>query len=201
MRKIKASTFISLDGVMQAPGGPVEDPSGGFNFGGWIVPYADETTGAFMMKVLASPYDLLLGRTTYDIFAGHWPDIKDHPIADPFNAATKYVATSSPETLSWQNSVPLGPDIVPALRDLQKQDGPDLLVQGSGQLARALFAADLIDQFSLLIFPVLLGKGKRLFDDGAMPASFRQTDSQISDAGVIMATYVRGSEVKTGSFV
>ncbi|MFC3208312.1 dihydrofolate reductase family protein [Aquamicrobium soli] len=201
MRKIKASTFVSLDGVMQAPGGPEEDRSGGFRFGGWTVPYADDTTGAAVGEILAEPYDLLLGRTTYDIFAAYWPNITNHPIADRFNAATKYVATSSPGTLNWQNSQPLTGDVTAALRELKKQDGPDLLIQGSGKLAHTLFASDLIDTFTLLIFPVLLGKGKRLFDDGAMPAAFRQTRSQTSGKGVIIATYERGGEVETGSFM
>jgi dihydrofolate reductase len=195
MRKIIASTFISLDGVMQAPGGPEEDPTGGFKLGGWVVPYADEATGAFVMDVLSAPYDLLLGRKTYDIFAAHWPYIKDHPIADAFNSTTKYVATSSPETLAWQNSKPLGPDIVPALRELKKQDGPDLLIQGSGQLVRSLFAGDLIDKFSLLIFPVLLGKGKRLFDRGTVPSAFKVTKSETSPKGVMMVRYVRDGEI------
>ncbi|MGB3897210.1 MAG: dihydrofolate reductase family protein [Mesorhizobium sp.] len=201
MRKIKASTFVSLDGVMQAPGGPEEDRSGGFRFGGWTVPYADDTTGAAVGEILAEPYDLLLGRTTYDIFAAYWPNITNHPIADRFNAATKYVATSSPGTLNWRNSQPLTGDVTTALRELKKQDGPDLLIQGSGKLAHTLFASDLVDTFTLLIFPVLLGKGKRLFDDGAMPAAFHQTRSQTSGKGVLIATYERDGEVETGSFM
>jgi dihydrofolate reductase len=201
MRKIKASTFVSLDGVMQAPGGPDEDRSGGFQFGGWTVPYSDDTTGAAVGEILAEPYDLLLGRTTYDIFAAYWPNIKGHPIADRFNAVTKYVATSSPQTLNWQNSRPLTGDVTAALREIKEQDGPDLLVQGSGKLAHTLFAGDLVDSFTLLIFPVLLGKGKRLFDGGGMPASFRLTRSRTSGKGVVIATYERDGKVRTGSFL
>lgn len=200
MRKIKASTFVSLDGVMQAPGGPEEDRSGGFRLGGWIVPYGDNTTGAAVGEILAEPYDLLLGRTTYDIFAAYWPNIKDHPIADRFNAVTKYVATSSPDTLNWANSKPLGRDVMASLHDLKKEDGPDLLIQGSSVLAQSLFASDLIDKLTLLIFPVILGHGKRLFDQAALPASFRLASSRTSGTGVIIATYERAGAVKTGAF-
>lgn len=201
MRKIKASTFVSLDGVMQAPGGPDEDRSGGFEFGGWTVPYSDETTGAAVGQILSEPYSLLLGRTTYDIFAAYWPNIDGHPIADRFNAATKYVATSSPETLGWQNSQPLLGNVTDALREIKKQDGPDLMIQGSGKLAQTLFASDLVDKFTLFIFPILLGRGKRLFDSGAMPSSFRQTRSETSRKGVVIATYERDGDVRTGSFM
>ncbi|HEY4191438.1 MAG TPA: dihydrofolate reductase family protein [Mesorhizobium sp.] len=201
MRTIKASTFISLDGVMQAPGGPEEDPVAGFKFGGWTVPFWNEDgMDDIMDDIFSKPYDLLLGRKTYDIFADYWPRHADNPIGEQFNAATKYVATSSPDTLAWQNSRPLGNDIIGALRELKKQDGPDLLLQGSSQLAHALFASDLIDKFTLLVFPVLLGKGKRLFDDKAMPVTLRQTRSHTSSSGVFSATYERAGEVKTGSF-
>jgi dihydrofolate reductase len=201
MRKIKASTFISLDGVMQAPGGPEEDPAGDFSLGGWTVPFwKEDGMDEVMDEIFSEPYDLLLGRKTYDIFAAYWPHHADNPIGEQFNAATKYVATSSPETLAWQNSKPLGTDILASLRELKKQDGPDLLIQGSGQLARTLFASDLIDKFTLLVFPVLLGKGKRLFGDGAMPASFTQTRPRTSGTGVFSATYERAGEVRTGSF-
>jgi dihydrofolate reductase len=201
MRKIKASTFISLDGVMQAPGGPEEDPTGGFSFGGWTVPFWNEDgMDEVMGEIFSTPYELLLGRKTYDIFAAYWPHHADNPIGEQFNAVTKYVATSSPETLAWQNSKPLGTDILASLRELKKQEGPDLLIQGSGQLARTLFASDLIDKFTVLVFPVLLGKGKRLFGDSAMPVSLRQTRAKTSGNGVFSATYERDGEVKTGSF-
>lgn len=200
MRKINASTFISLDGVMQAPGGPEEDPSEKFKFGGWTVPFWDDASGAIMGEIFANPYDLLLGRRTYDIFAGYWPQHNDNPIGEQFNAVNKYVATSSPDTLTWQNSKPLGSDVVASLRELKKQDGPDLLIQGSSVLAHSLLASDLIDKLTLLIYPVILGHGKRLFDDAALPSSFRLASSKTSGTGVIMATYERDGAVKTGSF-
>ncbi|MFK0689938.1 dihydrofolate reductase family protein [Mesorhizobium sp. IMUNJ 23033] len=199
MRKIIAATFVSLDGVMQAPGGPEEDPVGGFKFGGWTFHYFDEVAGAAMDEMFSKPFALLLGRRTYDIFAAYWPYQKDS-IADAFNPATKYVATHRPDTLTWQNTKSLGPDIVATLRRLKQEDGPDLLIQGSGNLIQTLLANGLIDEIRLMIFPLLLGKGKRLFGDDAMPAAFKLTKSQTSSTGVIMATYERGGEIKTGSF-
>ena len=199
MRKIIAATFVSLDGVMQAPGGPEEDPVGGFAFGGWTFHYFDEVAGKAMEELFSKPFDLLLGRRTYDIFAAYWPYQKD-PIADAFNPATKYVATHRPDTLTWQNTKSLGPDIVATLRRLKQEDGPDLLIQGSGNLIQTLLANRLIDEVRLMIFPLLLGKGKRLFGDAAMPAAFKLIKSQASSTGVIMATYERGGEIKVGSF-
>jgi dihydrofolate reductase len=200
MRKINASTFISLDGVMQAPGGPEEDPSEKFKFGGWTVPFWDDASGAIMGEIFAEPYELLLGRKTYDIFAAYWPHHNDNPIGEQFNAVTKYVATSSPDTLAWQNSKPLGSDVTASLRELKKQDGPDLLIQGSSVLVHSLLASDLIDKLTLLIYPVILGHGKRLFDSNAMPVSLKLAKSQTSGTGVIIATYERDGAVKTGSF-
>ncbi|TPM26478.1 dihydrofolate reductase family protein [Mesorhizobium sp. B2-3-4] len=199
MRKIIAATFVSLDGVMQAPGGPEEDPVGGFEFGGWTFHYFDEVAGAAMEEMFSKPFDLLLGRRTYDIFAAYWPYQKD-PIADVFNPATKYVATHRPETLAWENTQSLGSDVVAALRRLKHEDGPDLLIQGSGELIQTLLANGLIDEIRLMIFPLLLGKGKRLFGDDAMPGAFKLVGSQTSSTGVIMATYERGGEIKVGSF-
>ncbi|MDX8520353.1 dihydrofolate reductase family protein [Mesorhizobium dulcispinae] len=199
MRKIIAATFVSLDGVMQAPGGPEEDPVGGFKFGGWTFHYFDEIAGAAMDELFSKPFALLLGRRTYDIFAAYWPYQKD-PIADAFNPATKYVATHRPESLTWQNTQSLGPDIVARLRQLKQEDGPDLLIQGSGNLIQTLLANGLIDEIRLMIFPLLLGKGKRLFGHDAMPAAFKLIKSQTTSTGVIMATYERGGEIKTGSF-
>ncbi|MET2830803.1 dihydrofolate reductase family protein [Mesorhizobium shangrilense] len=200
MRKIIAATFVSLDGVMQAPGGPEEDPAGGFKFGGWTFHYWDDAMGAFMGETFSKPYALLLGRNTYDIFAAHWPHQKDDPIAESFNAVTKYVATHRPDSLSWQNSQSLGFDVVATLRKLKTEDGPDLLLQGSSELIQTLLTHDLIDEISLLIFPLVLGKGKRLFGQGTMPAAFKLTRSQASSTGVIMTTYERSGEIKVGSF-
>ena len=209
MRKIKAATFVSLDGVMQAPGGPQEDPSGGFAYGGWMFHYADEVTGATVAETLAGPFDLLLGRRTYDIFAAYWPNApQDHPIAKSFNAVTKYVATHDPGTMDWHNTRWLGKDPVATLRALKKTDGPDLLIQGSGELIQQLLATDLIDEIGLMVFPLLLGRGKHLFGTGTMPSALRLPRSRTSTTGVVMATYQRdgeiggeiGGEIRTGSF-
>ncbi|MFD2053361.1 dihydrofolate reductase family protein [Mesorhizobium calcicola] len=200
MRKIIAATFVSLDGVMQAPGGPEEDPVGGFKFGGWTFHYWDEVGGAAMDELFSKPFALLLGRRTYDIFAAYWPYQKD-PIADAFNPATKYVATHRPDTLTWQNTQWLGEDIVAALRRLSQEDGPDLLIQGSADLIQTLLANGLIDEIRLMIFPLVLGKGKRLFGDDAMPAAFRLVKSQTSSTGVVIASYERAGEIEVGSFV
>lgn len=200
MRKIIAATFVSLDGVMQAPGGPQEDPVGGFKFGGWTFHYFDEVGGAAMDELFSKPFALLLGRRTYDIFAAYWPYQKD-PIADAFNPATKYVATHRPDTLTWQNTQSLGQDIVATVRRLSQEDGPDLLIQGSGNLIQTLLANGLIDEIRLMIFPLLLGKGKRLFGDDAMPAAFKLAKSQTTSTGVIIATYERAGEIEVGSFV
>ncbi|AZO74304.1 MAG: dihydrofolate reductase [Mesorhizobium sp.] len=199
MRKIIAATFVSLDGVMQAPGGPEEDPVGGFKFGGWTFHYFDEVAGAGLDELFSKPFALLLGRRTYDIFAAYWPYQKD-PIADAFNPATKYVATHRPDSLTWQNTQSLGPDVVARLRELKQEDGPDLLIQGSGNLIQTLLANGLIDEIRLMTFPLLLGKGKRLFGDDAMPAAFKLVRSQATSTGVVMATYERGGEIRTGSF-
>ncbi|MER8419100.1 dihydrofolate reductase family protein [Mesorhizobium sp. M1329] len=200
MRKIIAATFVSLDGVMQAPGGPQEDPVGGFKFGGWTFHYWDDVMGAAMGETFSKPFALLLGRKTYDIFAAHWPYQKNDPIADSFNAVTKYVATHRPDSLSWQNSQPLGSDVVATLRRMKQEDGPDLLIQGSSELIQTLLANDLIDEISLLIFPLVLGKGKKLFGSGMIPAAFKLTRSRTSTTGVLMASYKRSGEIKTGSF-
>lgn len=208
MRRIMTSAFISLDGVMQAPGGPQEDPTGGFNHGGWIVPHVDESTAAAIGELFARPFDLLLGRKTYDIFAAYWPSIASKPetgagtlaIGAAFDRATKYVATHRPEELTWQNSRPLGTDIVAGIRALRAGDGPPLLTQGSSTLVQALLAADLLDEIRLLIFPVVLGRGKRLFSAEALPAGYTLTKSVTSAKGVLIVTYERAGAVPTGSF-
>jgi dihydrofolate reductase len=199
MRRITAATFVSLDGVMQAPGGPEEDPVDGFTLGGWTFNYWDDLMGGAMAETFGKPFALLLGRKTYDIFAAHWP-YQDDPVGEAFNAATKYVATHRPESLTWQNTRSLGPDIVATLGKLKQEGGHDLLVQGSSNLIQTRLANDLIDEIRLLIFPLVLGKGKRLFGDGAMPAAFRLAGSQASTTGVIMATYERAGEIRVGSF-
>src|ERR1700730_10595618 len=187
MRRIVIATFISLDGVMQAPGGPQEDPTGGFTLGGWTAPHFDEALGASLGEIFGRPFDLLLGRKTYDIFAAHWPYVTDpnDPISGVFNQVTKYVASRSNPKLTWQNSQVLGEDIVASLKKLKGEDGPDLLVQGSSDLLQTLWKNGLVDEFSVLIFPVVLGKGKRLFDAGAIPTGLKLVRSQSYPTGVI----------------
>ena len=202
MRRITVSTFTSLDGVMQAPGGPQEDPTGGFKFGGWTFPHFDEASGAAMGEIFGPPFDLLLGRKTYDIFAAYWPHVTDpnDPIAGPFNRVTKYVASRRTPTLTWQNSQWLGADTVASLKNLKREGGPDLLVQGSSDFLQTLWKNALVDEFTVLIFPVVLGKGKRLFGDGTTPAGLKLVKSKSFPTGVIVANYVPDGAVRTGSF-
>jgi dihydrofolate reductase len=202
MRKVYGATMVSLDGVMQAPGGPEEDTSGGFAYGGWTVPYVDAVGMAALGAAMGNGYDLLLGRRTYEIFAAYWPFRgDDSSIAQAFNACTKYVATSrGDESLTWQNSVALRGDVPAAIAELKQQDGPDLLVQGSGVLYQTLFRHDLLDELTLLVFPVVLGGGRRLFGNGAAPASFELSHSTTSPTGVVIGTYRRAGAVKTGAF-
>jgi dihydrofolate reductase len=202
MRKILVATFVSLDGVMQAPGGPQEDPTGGFTFGGWTAPHFDEALGASMGEIFGRPFDLLLGRKTYDIFAAHFPYVTDSndPIAGLFNSVTKYVASRSQPKLAWQNSQWLGQDAVATLRKLKAGDGPDLLVQGSSQFLQTLWSHALVDELSVLTFPVVLGKGKRLFGEGATPAGLKLLKCRSFPTGVIVANYAADGAVKTGNF-
>ena len=199
MRKLVVAAFVSLDGVMQAPGGPQEDPSGGFEYGGWVFPHWDEVGGEAMSESFAKPFDLLLGRKTYEIFAAYWPYQKGE-IADPFNAVTKYVATSSREPLGWQNSVALEGNVPAAVARLKEGEGPDLLTQGSSVLVQSLLAAGLVDELFLLVFPVLLGEGKRLFGEDAKPGEWTMLDTRTSTTGVIMSRYRPKGPVRTGSF-
>ena len=204
MRKLTVAAFMSLDGVMQAPGGPEEDTSGEFRLGGWIVPYADNVSGQAIQDLFAKPFELLLGRRTYDIFAAYWPhrqaDSKSHAIADLFNNVPKHVATHHPDTLDWHNSHALQGNLADAIRALKHQDGADLLTQGSGDLVRQLLAAGLVDELKLMIFPVVLGRGKRLFDDTAQALAFTLAHSISTPGGVLIARYVSQGEVRTGAF-
>jgi dihydrofolate reductase len=199
MRKIKVLTFLTLDGVMQAPGGPEEDKSENFKYGGWTVPYFDEFSGQIMAEQMGKPFDLLLGRKTYEIFAGYWPEHNDD-VGAPLNNAKKYVASRTLQKVEWNNSELLKNDIVEAVKKLKEQDGPELQVHGSGNLIQTLLKNDLVDELLLKIFPITLGSGKRLFGDGTIPASFILYESKISPKGVIIANYRREGEVKTGSF-
>jgi len=196
MRKIIVLSFVSLDGVMQSPGGPEEDTSGGFKYGGWTVPYFDDFAGKVMEKQMSERSDLLLGRKTFDIFASYWPE---HESNWPgINDVTKYVVSKSGSKLKWKNSVFL--KNVEDIKKIKKQSGPDLQVHGSGELIQTLLKHDLVDELWLKIFPITLGGGKRLFAEGAIPAAFRLTESTVSPKGVIIANYIRSGKVKTGSF-
>ena len=198
MRRISVLTFITLDGVMQGPGGPTEDTSGGFTHGGWTVPYFDDVLGQVMGEQMAKPFALLLGRKTFEIFASYWPHHEEEGAA--INNATKYVASNTLTGHEWRKSVFLNGDVVQQIRDLKQQDGPDLQVHGSGNLIQTLLAHELVDEFWLKIFPVTLGTGKRLFGAGTMPAAFTLVESQSSPTGVIIATFKRAGDVQTGSF-
>lgn len=201
MRKVVAAAFISLDGVIQAPGGPTEDPTGGFAQGGWTVNYWDEPMGQYMGESFSKPFDLLLGRKTYEIFAAHWPFV---PAGDPtaalFNAVTKYVATTSPDPLAWVNSVALRGDVAAEIARLKQTDGPNLLTQGSSVLLQTLLEHDLIDEFRLMIFPLVLGPGKRLFGRGTKPGALKLTATTVSTTGVIMTRCERAGAIRTGTF-
>ncbi len=199
MRKTIVLSFISLDGVMQAPGGPEEDTSGGFKYGGWTVPHADEFSGKEMLAQMDHPFDLLLGRKTYDIFVNYWPK-ETGPIADAFNKATKYVASNSLDKLEWDPSVLLKGDVVSDLKKIKSEDGPELQVHGSGNFIQTLLKNDLVDELWLKIYPVTLGTGKRLFAEGTIPAGFKLIESKTTPKGIIIANYKREGEVKTGSF-
>ena len=198
MRRVVASVFISLDGVMQAPGAPEEDTSGGFAFGGWVFPYWDGQLDESMGQVFDRPFDLLLGRRTYEIFAAFWPFQEDE-IAARFNAVTKYVATNSDLPLDWPTTVTLRGDVPAEIATLKEGEGPDLLIQGSSVLIQSLLSRHLIDELTLLTFPVLLGRGKKLLE-GVAPGALKLEDSKVSDSGVVIARYVPGGSVETGSF-
>jgi dihydrofolate reductase len=195
VREIVILTFVSLDGVMQAPGGKGEDPSGGFDLEGWTVPYFDEVGGDEMAKQMGQPFDLLLGRKTYEIFASYWAH-HDSPI----NEATKYVVSNLAIDSDWEETIQIEGDVVAEIEKLKQQDGPMLQVHGSSNLIQTLLANDLADQLWLKVFPVTLGKGKRLFGEGTIPAAFTLMDSKISLSGVIIASYRREGEVQLGSF-
>lgn len=198
MRKIVVLTFVTLDGVLQGPGGPTEDTSGGFTYGGWTVPYFDEFLGQVMGEQMGKPFDLLLGRKTFEFFASYWPDhVEEGP---GINAATKYVASNTLAGHTWGKTVILKGEAADSIKKLKQQEGPDLQVHGSADLIQTLLKHDLVDEFWLKIFPVVLGTGKRLFNGGVIPAAFSLVDSQTSPAGVIVASFKREGEVRTGSF-
>lgn len=198
MRKITVLTFVTLDGVMQGPGGPTEDTSGGFTHGGWTVPYFDEALGEEMGRQMGQPFDLLLGRKTFEIFASYWPDQEEEGAA--INNAVKYVASNTLTDHEWQKSVFLNGDVIKEIKKLKQQDGPDLQVHGSATLIQTLLAHDLVDEFWLKVFPVTLGSGKRLFGEGTIPAAYSLVETKSTPSGVIVATFKRAGDVQTGSF-
>jgi len=202
MRKLVVLSFITLDGVMQAPGGPEEDPTGGFKHGGWVAGYFDDFLGKVMVEQMSQPFDLLLGRKTYEIFAAHWPYVKtkEDPIAAGINNARKYVASKTMVKLDWTNSELIKGDVAKEVKKLKEQDGPEIQVHGSGDFIQTLLKHDLVDALWLKIFPIILGSGKRLFAGGTIPVAFKLLESEISPNGVIVAKYMRSGEVKTGSF-
>lgn len=198
MRKLIVLSFITLDGVMQAPGGSSEDTSNGFTYGGWSVPYFDDLMDNVMAEQLNQPFDLLLGRKTYEIFAGYWPQHNDEGAA--LNSATKYVASHAPMELTWEPSVLLRGDVVEEVKKLKAQNGPDLQVHGSGNLIQTLLRNDLVDELWLKTFPITLGTGQRLFAEGTAAGAFALREAKTSPSGVIVASYERAGEVHTGSF-
>jgi dihydrofolate reductase len=196
MRKLKVLEHISLDGVIQAPGGPDEDRSGGFAYGGWIAPYADPALGTLLRRQMSLPFDLLLGRKTFDIWAPYWPQ---HGDAWPgVNAASKYVASHTLTASEWQPSVFLSGDVAEQVARIKQQPGPELHVWGSSDLLQTLMQHELVDVFWLMIYPITLGRGKRLFAGGTLPEAFRVTESQVSSKGVIVVSYERAGAVTTG---
>jgi dihydrofolate reductase len=197
MRKLIVLEHLSLDGVIQAPGGPEEDPSNGFAYGGWISPYSDEILGTLLRRQMSLPFDLLLGRTTFDIWEPFWPQHADE--WPGVNTATKYVASNTRTSSKWQPSVFLNGDIAEKVTKLKQQPGPDLNVWGSGNLLQTLMKHDLVDVFWLMIYPITLGSGKRLFADGTIPAAFKVTESKVGSNGVIVVNYKRAGAITTGS--
>jgi dihydrofolate reductase len=198
MRKVIVLSFITLDGIMQAPGGPTEDTTGDFKYGGWTVPYFDDFLGQVMSEQMGKPFDLLLGRKTFEIFASYWPHHEEEGAG--INRATKYVVSNTLTKHEWNKTVFLKGNVADEIKELKQQDDPDLQVHGSGNLIQTLLEHDLVDEFWLKIFPVTLGRGKRLFDKGTIPAAFTLTESKTSPSGVIIASFKRAGEVKTGSF-
>ena len=201
MRRVIGGAFISVDGVIQAPGAPEEDPTGGFRFGGWAPPHFDETVFGFLNEIFDdTEYDLLLGRRTYEIFAAHWPYQKDDPMGQKFDRIRKYVVTSTPDLLTWKGSQALVGDPAETVAALKREDGSDLLIQGSSELYPSLLGARLIDRLFLVTLPVMLGHGKRLFSDASAPSDLTLVDHRVAPSGVVISVYERAGEVPTGSF-
>jgi len=203
MRKLIISSFMSLDGVVQAPGGQKEDPSGGFRFGGWVYPFFDEFVAREMVSQMSNGFDLLLGRKTYQVFASYWPyaDTEYDPVAAGINKAKKYVVTRTLEKVDWSNSYIIKGNFQEEIKNLKEEDGPDIQIQGSGNMIQSLWKTDLVDELWLKIFPVALGKGKKLFAEGDFSGSFELTEGKTSPSGVFLAKYRRSGKIKVGAFV
>jgi dihydrofolate reductase len=199
MRKLLVTTFVTLDGVMQSPGGPEEDDEN-FTYGGWSVPFWDDTMSEVMGGIMGKPFDLLLGRKTYEIFAAYWPNAPEEAGAKPLNDATKYVASRTSPTLDWGPAVPIEDDVADAVAELKRGEGPELQVHGSGNLIQTLLQNGLVDEFHVWVFPVMVGPGKRLFAGGTVPASLRLVGTTTSTTGVVIATYEPAGELTVGSF-
>ena len=200
MRQLIVQSFVTLDMVMQAPGGPEEDDSGGFAYGGWSVTYWDEQMGQVMNEATSRPFAMVLGRRTYDIMAAYWPTAPEEEGAKTFNDATKYVASRNRPTLAWSNSVLIEGDAAEGIRALKAEDGPELQVHGSANLIQTLLRHNLVDQFRLWVFPLVIGSGKRLFSEGTIPSGLKLVESTVSTTGVVMGTYDPAGEIVTGSF-
>lgn len=200
MRELIVSTFLTLDGVMQAPGGPDEDAETGFALGGWSVNLWDDVVDGYMAEATSTPFAMVLGRRTYDIFAAYWPTAPEEAGGKVFNEATKYVASRGRPTLGWSNSVLIEGDAAEGLAKLKEEDGPELQVHGSANLTQTLLAHELVDRFRLMVFPVVIGSGKRLFAEGTLPGALKLVDSRVSTTGVLIATYEPAGEIVTGSF-
>jgi dihydrofolate reductase len=201
MRQLIVQSFVTLDGVMQAPGGPGEDDEGGFAYGGWSVNYWDEQMGQVMDEATSRPFAMVLGRRTYDIMAAYWPTAPEETGSKVFNDATKYVASRSrPNLEAWSNSVLIEGDAADGIAALKAEDGPELQVHGSPNLIQTLLRHNLVDQYRLWVFPVVIGTGKRLFGDGTMPSGLRLVDSKVSSTGVVMGTWEPAGEIPIGTF-
>jgi dihydrofolate reductase len=200
MSQLLVTTFLTLDGIMQAPGGPGEDDSGGFAHGGWSVNYWDDLMAQVMDEATSRPFAMVLGRKTYDIMAAYWPHASEETGAKTWNEATKYVASRGHPTLEWSNSVLIEGDAADGLAALKKKDGPELQVHGSANLIQTLMRRNLVDRYRLWVFPVVIGSGKRLFSDGTIPSGLKLVDSTVSTTGVVIGTYEPAGEIVTGSF-